>query len=213
MAMIITAIEKRRGRRVDVYVDGSLTLTLAAEFVIERGLRPGRAVTRDELVYLAAEGARRGALAAGLRLLSRRLHSEEEVRQKLAAKGYEEAAVTAALARLRELKYLDDEAFAKYWTESAQGRRPRSRRLLESQLRRRGIDRETAVQATAGQSDKDAAYAAARGKLRSLHGLPYPKFRERLGRFLTSRGFGYDVASSVMDRCWSEIERPEEQEE
>ncbi len=209
--MIITSIEERRGRRVDVYVDGSLALTLAAEFAIERGLRPGKTVTRDEVAEVAAEGARRGALATGLRLLSRRLHSEEEVRQKLAAKGYDEAATAAALARLRELKYLDDEVFARYWTESAQGQRPRSRRLLESQLRRRGVDRETAAQATAGESDEDAAYAAASGKLRSLRGLPYPKFRERLGRFLSSRGFGYEVASSVLARCWSEIERPEEQ--
>ncbi len=207
--MIISSIEKRRGRRVDVYVDGRLALTLAKELAIERGLRAGATITPDQLSALAQEGARRGALAAGLRLLSYRLRSEEELRRRLADKRYDRKAIESALARLRELGYLDDEAFSRYWAETRQAQRPRSRRLLASELRRRGIDKETAELATADVSDEDAAYLAASGRLRALRGQEYQAFRERLGRFLTSRGFGYGIARHVIERCWAERETAE----
>ncbi len=209
--MIISSIEKRRGHRVDVYVDGRLALTLGKEFVVERGLRPGATITQDDLSELAEEGARRGALEAGLRLLSYRLRSKEELRRRLADKKYKEKAIESALARLRELGYLDDEVFARYWAETRQAQRPRSRRLLASELRRRGIDKATAEQATEDVSDDDAAYVAASGRLRVLRGQEYGTFRERLGRFLTSRGFGYDVARQVIERCWAEREATEDE--
>ncbi|MCH8026093.1 MAG: RecX family transcriptional regulator [Chloroflexi bacterium] len=209
--MIISSIEKRRGRRVDVYVDGRLALTLAGDFATERGLRPGATITPDQLSELADEGARRGALEAGLRLLSYRLRSEEELRRRLTGKKFKRNAIDSALARLRELGYLDDEAFARYWAETRQAQRPRSRRLLASELRSRGIDKETAEQATADVSDVDAAYLAASGKLRALRGQQYQAFRERLGRFLTSRGFGYDIARQVIERCWAECEAEEDE--
>ena len=152
--MIISSIEKRRGRRVDVYVDCRLALTLGKEFAVERGLRPGATITPDQLSALAEEGARRGALEAGLRLLSYRLRSEEELRGRLADKRYDEKAIESALARLRELGYLDDEVFARYWAETRQAQPPRSRRLLASGLRRPGIDKETAGLPTADTSDE-----------------------------------------------------------
>ena len=204
--MIISSIEKRRGRRVDVYVDGRLALTLAKELAVERGLRAGATITPDQLTALGEEGARRGALEAGLRLLSYRLRSEEELRRRLADKRYDRKAIESALARLRELGYLDDEAFSLYWAETRQAQRPRSRRLLASELRSRGIDKETAELATADVSDEDAAYLAAIGRLRALRGQEYQAFRERLGRFLISRGFGYDIARQVIERCWAERE-------
>ena len=207
--MIISAIEKRRGRRVDVYVDGRLAVTLAADFAAARGLRPGARITPDELSALAEEGARRGALEAGLRLLSYRQRSEEELRRRLADKRYSRSAIDSALARLRELGYLDDEAFSLYWSETRQAQRPRSRRLLVSELRSRGIDKETAEQATADVSDDEAAYLAASGRLSALRGQEHQAFRERLGRFLTSRGFSYDVARRVVERCWAEREADE----
>ena len=207
--MIISSIEKRRGRRVDVYVDGRLALTLAKELAVERGLRAGATITSDQLSELAEEGARRGALEAGLRLLSYRLRSEEELRRRLADKRYSEKAIDSALTRLRELGYVDDEVFARYWAETRQAQRPRSQRLLASELRRHGIDKETAEQATADFSDEDAAYLAASGRLRALRGQEYRAFRERLGRFLTSRGFGYDIARQVIERCWAEREATE----
>ncbi len=203
--MIVTAVQRqRRRRRVDVFVDGRFALTIAKDLAAERGVRPGRAVTEDELSALAEAEARRGALESGLRLLSYHPRSERELRDRLVRKGFGRAAIDETLSRLRGLGYLDDAAFARFWTETRQLSRPRSRWLLASELRRRGVAQSTAEEATAEISDEEAAYQAASRRLRALRGLEHHAFRQRLGRFLTSRGFSYDVARRIIERCWAE---------
>ena len=108
------------------------------------------------------EDARRGALEAALRLLSYRPRSEQELRRRLEAEGLRRSApVDEALARLRELGYVNDAAFARFYTETQQASRPRSQRLLTGELRRRGIEAEHRRGGDGGVSDEEAAYAAA----------------------------------------------------
>jgi regulatory protein len=204
--VIVTAVERqRRRRRVNVFVDGRFALALGVELAAERDVRPGRAFTLDELSALAEAEARRSALESALRLLSYRPRSERELRDRLTRKGFGRTVTDETLGRLEELGYLDDAAFARIWTETRQELRPRSRRLLASELRWRGVAQETAEQATAAISDEDAAYQAASRRLRALRGLEHRRFRERLGRFLTRRGFSYDVARRTIERCWAEL--------
>lgn len=203
--MIVTAVERqRRRRRVNVFVDGRFALVLGAQLAAERDVRPGRSLTSDELSALAEAEARRDAMESALRLLAYRPRSERELRDRLARKRFRRAVIDETLGRLRELGYLDDDAFARFWTETRQTARPRSGRLLAVELRRLGVTKETAEQATADISEEDAAYRAASARLRVLRGLEYPRFRERLGRFLTRRGFAYDVARRTIERCWEE---------
>ena len=212
--MIVTAVERqRRTRRVNVFVDGRFALRLGAALAAERDVRPGRALTAAELLELAEAEARRRALESALRLLSYRPRSEQELRGRLARNGLGREVIEETLDRLRELGYLDDEAFARAWTETRQAIRPRSSQLLTAELRRWGVAQETAERATASISDEDAAYRAASRRLPTLRGLEYPRLRERLGRFLTQRGFSYDVARRTIERCWAELgEAPAEAE-
>ncbi len=204
--MIVTAVERqRRRRRVNVFVDGRFALALGLELAAERDVRPGRQLTPVELEALAESEARRAALEAALRLLSYRPRSERELHERLVRKGFARAIADETLGRLRELGYLDDAAFARFWTDTRQAAQPRSRCLLRSELWRRGVPHDVAEEATAEVADDEAAYEAASRRLRALHGLEYSKFRERLGRFLTSRGFSYGVARRTIERCWAEL--------
>jgi regulatory protein len=204
--VIVTAVERQqRRRRVNVFVDGRFAVALDAELAAERDVRPGRAITRDELSALSEAEARRSALESALRLLSYRPRSEQELRDRLARKAFGRRVIEDTLRRLRELGYVDDAAFARFWTETRQAQRPRSRRLLAVELRWRGVAQEQAEEATAGISDEEAAYQAASRRLRTLRGLEYQRFRERLGGFLTRRGFSYDMARRMIERCWEEL--------
>ena len=205
--MIVTAVErKRRGRKVDVYVDGAFALQIGRELAVERDVRPGRTLITAELASLREAEARRSAVESALQLLSYRPRSERELKQRLFRKGFSSRVVQATLARMRELGYLDDAAFARFWTEARQAAHPSSQWLLRGELRRRGIATETAEEVTEGISDEEAAYEAARRRLRAFDGLEYQEFRERLGAFLTRRGFSYGVARRTIDRCWAERE-------
>jgi regulatory protein len=204
--VIVTAVERQpRRRRVNVFVDGRFALALRLDLAAERDVRPGRALSQDELSALADEEGRRSAFEAAVRLLSARPRSERELRDRLRQRGFTREATESAARRLQELGYLDDAAFARFWTESRQAFRPRSRRMVTGELRRKGVAMETAEEATATISDEEAAYAAAGRRMRMFAGLEYQPFRERLGAFLTRRGFSYEVARGTIERCWAEV--------
>lgn len=203
--MIITSLERqRRRRRVNVFVDGRFALAVGLDLAAERGLHTGMAVTEAELRSLQAAETGQKAYEAGLRLLTYRPRSEREMRQRLARRGFEARLIGETVARLRRLGYLDDDAFARYWTESRDQLSPRAGRLIRRELRLKGIDSEIAAEASAAVSDEDAAYRAAAKRVRVLAGLDFAKFRERLGGFLIRRGFSYEVTRHVLERCWQE---------
>lgn len=204
---VITAIERqKRRRRADVRLEGGIVLALALELIAERGLVVGLELSEARCAALRAEDERREALAAALRLLAGRSRSEQDLRGRLRRRGLSRPAVEAAVGRVRELGYLDDAAFARFFVEARQAATPRSRRALAFELSRQGVGKEVAGAAVAELSDADAAYAAAQRRLRSLRGLDRLSFRRRLGAFLSGRGFGYGVARETIERCWAELE-------
>ena len=203
----ITAIEKqKRGRRANVHLDGEYALSLRLDLITIAHLSVGAELPQAQRQELDAEDQRLGAIEAALRLLAAGPRSERDLRERLSRRrGYRNEAVDAAVQRMRELGYLNDAAFARFWVESRQAGTPRSRRALAFELGRKGVGRDELDAALEGISDTEAAYDAAQRRLRALQGADRQTFERRLGTFLNSRGFGYGVARAAVQRCWAEV--------
>ena len=145
------------------------------------------------------------ALQAGLRFISYRPRSRQEVRRRLGRR-FGAGTVERALDRLEELGYLDDVAFAHFWRESREAHRPRSAALIRRELAQKGVSREVVEEAVAGLDDDATAYRAGKGRLPSLRGLDYVTFRRRLEGYLKRRGFGASVTGRTVNRLWRERE-------
>jgi len=138
------------------------------------------------------------ALDAGLRLLARRAHSRVELLVKLTRRGYEGGAIVAAMRRLEELGYLDDQSFARsYVRRRGSMRGPRA---LSAELAARGVDR---AQVDVAMDDFGAAeqLAVATQIAERLYARsPLPGRREILdgiGSKLVKRGFSMGVARAA----------------
>jgi regulatory protein len=204
-SLIVSITRQPRRRRADVLLDDGSVFALSLELIAERGLVAGARLTPKRRQELEADDARRGAIAAALRLLAGGSRSERDLHDRLRRRSYPRAAVDAAIARMRELGYLDDAAFARSWVQGRQAATPRSRRYLQFELSQKGVARELIADAVEPVSDEDAAFEAAGRRLRGLAGVDRTTFERRLAGFLTARGFGYRVTRAVIDRCWSEI--------
>ena len=138
------------------------------------------------------------ALASGLRLLARRAHSRLELRRKLSRRGYDAAQVEGALARLAELGYIDDAAFARGLVRRRSG--VRGPLALAGELSVRGIDR-AGIAAALEAVDPDAELAAATRLAERLYAeKPLPGYREvleRVGSRLLRRGFSAGVVRAA----------------
>ncbi|HEX5140191.1 MAG TPA: regulatory protein RecX [Dehalococcoidia bacterium] len=205
---VITAIEKqKRRKRADVYLDGVLALSLRLDVIAMAHLAVGEDMEDRRRREIEAEDQRLGALESALRLLAMGPRTERDLRERLERRrGFRPEAVEAAVGRMRELGYLDDAAYARFYVESRQAS-PRSKRALTFELSRKGVDRTVTETALEEHDDVESAYEAARRRLRSLRDADRATFERRLGNFLASRGFGFGVARATIQRCWREIGR------
>lgn len=144
-------------------------------------------------------------LDAALRFLSVRPRSEREVRRRLTEKGQNPARIDRVVARLLELRLLDDREFADYWLENRSLHKPRGARALRAELFQKGVDREVVDQALSGERDEaDDAYRAAARRAAQLSTLDEAAFRQRLSQFLLRRGFDWDAVTPAVNRLWRE---------
>lgn len=97
---------------------------------------------------------------AALRLLGMRARSREEMRKRLAGKGFDEAQVTSVLARLDAAGLIDDADFAGEWVRSRHANAGRGRIALRHELAAKGIDKAIVEDALA-DVDPDAERAIA----------------------------------------------------
>lgn len=201
----ITAIEagKRRGSRVKVFLDGAFAFSLSLPLVREAALETGRSLTAAEVERLKRDDLLHRSTEAALRLLGYRPRSESELRSRLRQR-FDGLTVAQTLQRLKGQGLLDDQAFARFWRESRDSFSPRSRRLIELELRRKGVAAETAAESVSGLEDEASAYRAAEKKQRTLRDLDRQSFRRRLAAYLQRRGFRYEVIARTVDRMWQE---------
>ncbi len=200
----------RDPERVSLFIDGEFRMGLPRIAVAEHGLRVGQLLTDQDLRDLEAVDEISRAKDHAVRLLSFRPRSRQELLSRLKRKGFSEQSTEAAIERMIELGYVNDEEFAAYWVENRQSHRPRGRRLMASELRSKGVPPEIVDQALdeAEIDEYGAALELAWKRTERLHGLERDVWRRRMAGFLQRRGYGWDVVRRVME----EIEQSSSEE-
>jgi SOS response regulatory protein OraA/RecX len=161
--------------------DGSFFL-LHAEAAARIGLSAGSELDDDQRRRLVARSDRIRARIAALRLLSRSAHTRRGLGQKLAARGFDRTAIRHALARMVELGYCDDRAFAESWAGLRLSRGSIGATALYRGLVARGVPKPLAQEVVSGMYPHEAELDAAR---RLAVGLS----RDAAVRRLAARGF------------------------
>lgn len=141
--------------------------------------------------------------------LTGQARSRKELADKLAKKEVPAELAARLLDRFTEVGLIDDAAFARSWVESRHRSRGLAPRALAQELRRKGVDDETAREALE-QVDEDDQRAAARAlvdkKLRSLRGVDHQTATRRLAGLLARKGYGAGLAFSVVREALGEAE-------
>jgi len=133
-------------------------------------------------------------------LFARRNHAEKEIRDKL-GRNYDGAIVDSVIEKLKKLKLIDDDKFAKEWTEYRL-RHNKSKHLILQELNKKGIPRETAlgILDSFHINEMDQAYEAIRNKLPRYKKLEPLKAKSKIFQFLAGKGFSYDTIESVIEK-------------
>ena len=133
--------------------------------------------------------------------LTGQARSRKELRERLAKKAVPDELAERLLDRFTEVGLVDDAAFARSWVETRQRSRGLARRALAQELRRKGVDEETA-RAALDEVDPEDEEASARElvckKLRSMQRLDHATATRRLVAMLGRKGYPPGVAFAVV---------------
>ncbi len=204
MAHKITAItaQKRHPQRVNIFLNGEFAFGLAR--IVAAWLHVGQELSDEDIARLREADAQEQAYQRALRYVGYRPRTAAEIRRHLLKRGTAEAHIETVLARLRDLKLVDDTAFARAWVEDRITFRPRGRRALRAEMRQKGLDEEAIAQALENIDEADLAYQAAQKALRRYQHLPWQAFRQKMSAYLARRGFPYDIVREAVQRVWQE---------
>ena len=144
------------------------------------------------------------AHSAALRLLTVRPRTVAEIRERLEPR-FGADAVEQTLARLQSEGLLNDTEFAQQWRSSRERRKPRSRRMIEQELRRKGVDEEVIGDTLEDYDSSGAAYRAAAKYAAKQKGSDRATFDRRVGAFLERRGFEYAIIRRILQRLREEL--------
>ncbi len=141
-----------------------------------------------------------------LRFLSYRPRSEKEISDYLAKKalrsqGLTEEIIAKVIEKLKEYKFIDDTAFAKFWVEQRTKFKRKPIRVIEYELKQKGIEENLIEEILSTLDDKDLdlgnAKKLAEKKLDFYRGLDVRKRREKVMNYLLRKGFSYDTVKKI----------------
>ena len=104
------------------------------------------------------------------------------------------------LSRLNNLELINDKAFAKWWVEQRQSFSPKSKRVLNSELLIKGIDREIIKNIL--EETKIDELKLAKDLIKTKN-YKWEKFdqktrRQKITQYLAGKGFDWNVVNDVL---------------
>jgi len=160
--------------------------------------KPGPAAAEGTAPAVGAE-ALEDALTRAYRYLAARDRTIAELRRHLTRQGLAEPVVDACVVELLEQRYLNDERFARRFTEDRRALDGWGNERIRGRLLKLGIDAESADRILGGQNAEQeltAAIAVLRKKLRAMPADD--RGRQRALGLLMRRGYDLELAHDAI---------------
>lgn len=138
---------------------------------------------------------------AALKILSRRDHSEYELRQKLQQKDYQHEEIDQVIIRLIPYGYINDTKFAKNLFEKYSRLNKYSFNIILCKLKQHGIS-DAIIKEVTSECDSSEEWQSALKLARNRFKILDATNREKIYRFLGTRGF----SSSTIHKVFQQIE-------
>lgn len=197
-------VQKRNPDRVNVFMDGSFSFSVSR--LVGAWLKVGQAISQQKIEEMCSADEMEKAFQSAVHFLSFRIRSENEIRLNLTKKEFSPLTIEETINKLKGAGLVNDADFARQWVETRANSKPRSRWLMEYELRQKKVPGDQIHQAfEIIPDDATLALQAARKKMHQYSHLEKDAFRKKITSFLMRRGFHYDVIKLTIDQISDEI--------
>ena len=189
-------IQKNNKTRATVYIDGEFSIALEMLTVMKLGLKIGQEVSPERLNEAVFDSEKSVAFEKAMAYLGRGMKTVKQMRDYLIKKSYSPKVVDYVITRLKEYRYIDDEAYARLYVERNSA--TKGERRLKQELVNKGIAVTLAEQHSRVDSEQALADAEQLAE-KYLRNKPIDvKTLQKLQRYLLSRGYSYDIVNNVL---------------
>ena len=141
LSVVSVELKGAAGEAVRIHLSDGSFFILHSEIFARTSLASGSTLDAETREELLARSEQVMARDRALSLLSRAAQTRRGLTQKLRARGFSDPAVRHAVARMEELGYIDDRAFAEAWVRSRVASPRDGANALYRGLRARGLAR------------------------------------------------------------------------
>ncbi len=198
----ITKIENQKNKdRKNIYIDDKFSFGVSEILIIDYDLFVGKEISEKDIIRYKEGDNKQKCLEKSYRLLSIRPRSEKELRDKLRER-FKEGKINECINKLKDYGYIHDQEFARIWVNDR--RKQRGKKALSFELYRKGIEKDTIKEILSNINPEDEFKTAldlvkSKGKFKELS---KEKAYKKIGNFLSSRGFSYEIIKKVIQKTY-----------
>ena len=199
---IITKIKSQKNKkRVNIYLDNKFAFGLDLGNFMKLGLKVEQELSEKKVSEILKKAEFQKTLDKLLRFATLRPRSEKEINIWLRKYKVHQSIIPDLFNKLKRLKLLDDKKFAKWWVEQRMNFRPKSKRIINYELRSKGISKNiiedvlSEVKIDEGKIAKEMLTK----KIYKWEKLPKFEARKKMREFLARKGFGWSVIKDTID--------------
>jgi len=142
--MQITKIQRqsKNSKRVSIFIDGEFGCGLYEDTLLKYNLNQGDEISKETLDEIINFDEYLFSKKAAFDLLSYRLRSEKELKDKLRLKKISSKTIEKTIKHLEELALLNDEEFARQLVLENISSKPKGKNLIRQKLFQKGISKQ-----------------------------------------------------------------------
>ena len=202
---------QKDGKRVNVYLDGVFGFGIDLDNLVISHIKIGTVLTDEEVEKIVRKAEFQKTLDKLLKFAMVRPRSEKEIRDWLKgkkasgpggplARGVHESMWKDLFEKLKHFELLDDAKFAKWWVDQRQIFRPKAKRILNQELRIKGIEQETinkTLEETPIDEEKMARDLLSK-RAYKWEGLDARATKQKKFQYLAGKGFDYEIVNKIL---------------
>jgi regulatory protein len=201
-AALITKVERQRRNRhrYNIFIADEFAFSVHEDMLIKHKLLKGEFIAVEQVHSVLQDEERYEAYMKALRWIGRRPHSMKELRVKLNQSGFETPVITNTLETLIEQNYVNDEEFAKQWTEHRIVGQRKGRNVVRQELQQKGLSKDH-IQEAINEINPEEEYLGALSTAKKKWGQTKGTLLERKRKtaaFLMRRGYTSSMTGKVL---------------
>lgn len=186
--------QKNNPEMIRIYIDNAYAFSMPVEEYLRMNLYECAEISTEDIEYIKEEINVKRAKQLCIKMLAAKDRSECEIKNKLTQRGFDTEVINVTIMRIKAMGYINDRLYARKYISDKLELKPKSKRGLFFDLKRKGID-DAIIEEALNETELDESLLAYRlvKKKYGKYNAEEPGIQRKIASFLGHRGFSYDI--------------------